>query len=670
MPNHLADETSPYLQQHAHNPVDWYPWGEAALGRARAEDKPILLSIGYSACHWCHVMARESFENEDIARLMNRHFINIKVDREERPDLDSIYMAAVQAVTGSGGWPLTVFLTPEGKPFFGGTYFPPEDHHGLPGLPRVLSTVADAYRNRRGDIEKTAEHLVAALRAPEVPAAASETLTVEVLARAFASLQESFDPENGGFGLAPKFPQPLVLEYLLRYYHRYPESHALEMVDLALKRMARGGIYDQLGGGFHRYATDARWQVPHFEKMLYDNALLSQVYLHAYLVTGRVLYRDIAEQTLDYVLGEMTSPEGGFYSAQDADSEGVEGKYYLWPAAEFDRAVGPRNRQLLRRYFGVSDEGNFEGGNILHVAEDTLPPPAGVLRRARAALLRRRQERVKPGRDEKVLASWNGLMLASLAEAASVLERADYLAAAEACGSFLLGAMLPDGRLRHSYRDGRARIDGYLQDYAAVIEGLLQLHVATFAGRWLQQAIGLAEVMTEQFWDEATGRFYETAEGHGGLLIRPLSLSDGVLPSGGAMAALVLLKLSRLTGDRRFEAVAVRSLGTVRPSLGQNPLGFGQWLGALDFYLAETTEVVLIGRRDDPRTRALRQTLGTVWLPNKVVVARDPADPTPLPGVSLLEGRGLLKGRPAAYVCRGTVCRPPVTDATSLSAQL
>ncbi|MFO7712395.1 MAG: thioredoxin domain-containing protein, partial [Dehalococcoidia bacterium] len=465
-PNRLAGETSPYLRQHAHNPVDWYPWCDEALSRARAEDKPILLSIGYSACHWCHVMAHESFEDHDTALLMNEGFINIKVDREERPDVDAIYMDAVQAMTGSGGWPLTVFLTPEGKPFYGGTYFPPEDRHGMPGFRRVLRSVADFYRRNRGEVEHSARLMVAALEERSGVPVETRPLHVDVLHEAFAALRADLDAANGGFGAAPKFPQPLILEYLLRYHHRTGNEEALDMATLALEKMAAGGIYDQIGGGFHRYATDAGWLVPHFEKMLYDNALLSRVYLHAYLVTRRPLFRRIVEETIDYVLREVTDPEGGFYSAQDADSEGLEGKYYVWTLDEVKTVLGEEQASVVEDYYGISAKGNFGGSNILHVPGDIAVEAPDVVRLAGVALLKERETRVHPGRDDKVLTSWNALMLASLAEAASVLERDDYLAAAVANGSFILEKMMLDGYLKHTYKDGEAKIEGFLDDYA------------------------------------------------------------------------------------------------------------------------------------------------------------------------------------------------------------
>jgi uncharacterized protein YyaL (SSP411 family) len=669
MPNRLAKETSPYLRQHAANPVEWYPWGEEALGRARAEDKPILLSIGYSACHWCHVMAHESFENDETARLMNQHFINIKVDREERPDLDSIYMQAVQAITGSGGWPLTVFLTPDRVPFFGGTYFPPQDRPGLPSFPRVLQAVSEAYRNRRDEVAKAGRQIMTVLTSPVATAETGEALSPDILRRAYLALERDFDSENGGFGGAPKFPQPMALEFLLRYSRQGDGKDALKMVTETLTKMARGGIYDQLGGGFHRYATDSRWLVPHFEKMLYDNALLSRVYLHAYLVTGQELFRSVAGATLDYVLREMTGPEGGFYSTQDADSEGVEGKYYLWTAAEISDALG-KNSQMVMDYFGVSAGGNFEGKNILSVVKEPEPEKVDAISRAREVLLKKREARVRPGRDEKILASWNGLMLSSLAEAACALGRRGYLEAALASGSFLLESMTAEGQLRHSYKDGQSRIDGYLEDYAAVIEGLINLHRVSLGGRWLREAIRLADTMLKKFWDGGTGTLYDTSAEKTDLIVRPRSTSDGATPCGASMAALVLLKLSRLTDNARLEEIALKALRSVRELMPIHPLGFGNWLCALDFHLSAPREVAIVGASDSPATSELLQALCKMWLPDTVVAALDPTDPSPVTGLKLLENRGMIDNKPTVYVCQRYSCLKPVTEAAELEKQL
>jgi uncharacterized protein YyaL (SSP411 family) len=670
MSNRLAGETSPYLLQHANNPVDWYPWGEEALTRARTEDKPILLSIGYSACHWCHVMAHECFENNEIARLMNDNFVNIKVDREERPDLDAVYMEAVQAITGSGGWPLTVFLTPKGKPFFGGTYFPPQDRYGVPGFPKVLMTVADAYQNRRSEIETAVRQIVTALTATTKSSVVKESLVADTVEQAYRGLRRGFDKDNGGFGRAPKFPQPMTIEFLLRYLHRSQDTGVLEMINLTLEKMAKGGIYDQLGGGFHRYATDSSWLVPHFEKMLYDNALLSRVYLHAYLVTGKQLFRSVAEETLDYVLREMTSTNGGFYSAQDADSEGVEGKYYVWTLEEIINVLGEKDGRVISDYFGVTTQGNFDGQNILHVVRDLEPEASSTIKQAKASLLKRREQRIKPNRDEKILASWNGLMLASLAEAACILGRDDYLAAAVANGSFLLNSMISGGHLKHSYQDGQAKIDGYLDDYALVIDGLLALHQATFSGKFLKQALILGEAMAEQFWDEAAHTFYDTSDRHEDLFVRPRSVYDGALPSGPSAATLVLLKLAKLTEKEHFKQIAVKSLESMQESMRQHPLGFSNWLCALDFYLSTPKEIVIIGPRDDQATVELLQTLYSIWLPNKVVAAYDPADPSPVSELKLFEDRQMIGNKPTVYVCEQYTCQTPVTAPVSLRAQL
>jgi uncharacterized protein len=669
-PNRLAEEASPYLLQHAGNPVDWHPWGDEALTRARTEDKPILLSIGYSACHWCHVMAHESFENEEIAVLMNDNFINIKVDREERPDLDAVYMDAVQAITGSGGWPLTVFLTPEGNPFFGGTYFPPADKHGMPGFPRVLRAVADFYRNRRGEVEQATQQIMTALDAKADIPTETKPLAIDTLDQAFLTLKQDFDTANGGFGTAPKFPQPLILEFLLGYHHRTGKEDALHMVTQTLGKMARGGIYDQLGGGFHRYATDSKWLVPHFEKMLYDNALLSQVYLHAYVVTGTPLFKRIAEQTIDYVLREMTGPEGGFYSTQDADSEGMEGKYYLWTHDEVTDILGEQTARLVNDHFDITAQGNFEGRNILHVSGDLPMAEPNAIESAKGFLLKVREKRVRPARDGKALTSWNGLMLASLAEAACAFDRDDYLAAAVANGSFLLKAMISDGYLKHTYKNGEARIEGYLDDYALVIEGLLNLHQATFSGRWLREAIRLADVMIEEFWDESTGMLYDTGRRHQALFVRPRSTQDGATPSGSSAAALALMKVSRLTGNERLEQIATELLKAMQAKMSRYPLGFGNWLCALDFHLSPPKEVVIVGARKEAATAELLRVLCNTCLPNKVVAALDPTDTAPVDDLMLLESRPMVDNRPTVYVCERYSCRTPVNDPDALRRQL
>jgi uncharacterized protein YyaL (SSP411 family) len=521
MANRLANETSPYLLQHKDNPVDWYPWGEEALKRAREEDKPVLLSVGYSACHWCHVMERESFEDDETARMMNEHFVNVKVDREERPDIDSIYMAAVQALTRHGGWPMTVFLTPDGAPFYGGTYFPPTPSRGMPSFQQLLLSIVEAYENRREEVLQNARAVSDYLRASTAAVMPeAEASGIELLDRAAGSLLSQLDRRFGGFGGAPKFPQAMNLEVLLRHHHRKGERSALDGVELTCRQMAQGGIYDQLGGGFSRYSVDAYWLVPHFEKMLYDNALLSRLYLETYQATGDAFYRRIAEETLDYVLRDMTSEEGGFYSAEDADSEGEEGKFYVWTPDELEDALDPDEASLAARYWDVTERGNFEGKNILHVVR----PPEAVadefglspeelwdrIVRIRAKLFAVREERVRPGRDEKILAAWNGLMLRSFALAARVTGREDYRKAAVKNATFIVEGLKEDGRIHRSYKDGRARFNGYLEDYAMVADGLVALYEATFETRWLVEADALMDAVSELFWDEEKRAFFDT----------------------------------------------------------------------------------------------------------------------------------------------------------------
>ena len=554
MPNRLENETSPYLLQHKDNPVDWYPWGEEAFEKARAEDKPVLLSVGYSACHWCHVMERESFEDEATARLMNEGFVSIKVDREERPDVDSIYMAATQAMTRHGGWPMTVFMTPDGAPFYAGTYFPPVPSRGMPAFGQILTSLSEAYKNRRDEVLKSAEGVREYLQAATSASIPRTGLSEGLLNDAANALVGQLDNRFGGFGGAPKFPQAMNLEVLLRHHARTGDRSALSGAELTLRSMASGGIYDHLGGGFARYAVDEYWLVPHFEKMLYDNALLARLYLEAYEATGDEFYRRIATETLDYLLRDMTSPEGGFYSAEDADSEGEEGKFYVWTPAEIEAALEPEEAKLALRYWDVTEDGNFEGKNILNVprpteavarefglsAEELADRIGGI----RAKLYEVREDRVRPGRDDKVLAAWNGLALRAFALAARVLpEREDYLEAARRNAGFLLGEMKEGGRLRRSYKDGRARFNGYLEDYACVADGLISLYQATFETRWIEEARDLADATLELFWDGERGAFYDTPSDHEELVTRPRDVYDSAAPSGNSVAVDVLLKL-------------------------------------------------------------------------------------------------------------------------------
>ncbi|MBF8266839.1 MAG: hypothetical protein HW388_347 [Dehalococcoidia bacterium] len=681
MANRLIDQTSPYLLQHAHNPVDWYPWGEEALLRAREEDKPIFLSIGYSACHWCHVMERESFVDPQTALLMNQSFINIKVDREERPDLDSIYMKAVQAMTGQGGWPLSVFLTSGGEPFYGGTYFPPEDRHGMPGFPRLLTAVAEAYTTRQGDVTRSAAQIISAIQRTDQPHGSPEPLTADLLSRAYTSLKSDFDPQEGGFGTAPKFPQAMALDFLLRYHHRTRDPEALAMVETTLERMARGGIYDQLGGGFHRYSTDPSWLVPHFEKMLYDNALLSRLYLHAYQATGNPLYRRIAQETLDYVLREMTDPQGGFYSTQDADSQGEEGTYYLWTPHEIQQALGPHEAPVIQRYFGVTHEGNFDGRSILYRPRDVSEVAQGmglepgemmaVVERGKNRLLEVRGHRIPPAKDTKVLTSWNGLMMGSMARGAAILHRADYLQAAVSNASFILENLREGQRLLRTWRDGHARLKGYLEDYACLMDGLLALYETTLDISWLREAQALARPMLELFWDEEQGVFYDTGLDHEALVVRPREITDNAMPCGGSMAAEVLLRLSLLlTGEEGFARRAASAMGSVRELMVDFPLGFGHWLGALDLHLSSPQEIAVVGPRDQSATQALLDAIHSRYMPNKVLAGCNPLEPGSWDDIPLLEDKVMMGGSPTAYLCHKYVCYQPVTDPSALAQQI
>ena len=672
--NALIHESSPYLLQHAHNPVQWYPWSEEALKKAKAEDKPILLSIGYSACHWCHVMERESFENERIAELMNGLFVNIKVDREERPDLDAVYMQAVQMITGRGGWPMTVFLTPDQVPFYGGTYFPPEDRHGIPGFPSVLSGVADAYRTRRQEIDRNAASIARELQKSSRFAPGPGELTQETLEAAAAALLASFDEQNGGFGTAPKFPPSMSLDFLMRVFARSGKRRLLDVVELTLQKMLSGGIYDQLGGGFHRYSVDAHWLVPHFEKMLYDNALLSRVYLDAFLLTGNPQYRRAVEETLDYVLREMSAHEGGFFSTQDADSEGVEGKYYTWERQEVEGLLAGDEAELFCRYYGISDEGSLEGRNILWIPRhaalvarlNKVPEQEllKVLDHGRRQLFAARECRVRPERDEKILTSWNGLMLRSFAESARSLGRADYGEAARRCAGFLLARLRPEGRLLHSYRDGMAKIDAFLEDYAFLMDGLLALYEADFDTRWLNEATGLACVMVEKFRDPVGTGFFLTSSEQEPLISRPKDLYDNATPSGNSVAVYALLRLARFTGEDRWLEPALTVVKAMAQTAGQHPSAFGNLLCAFDFALPDIAEIAVVGNPREEATISMLREVFSRYIPNKVVVCGETAD------VSLLKGRIMISGRPTAYVCRDRVCLEPATEAAQLAARL
>ncbi len=669
--NRLANETSPYLLQHAGNPVDWYPWGEEAFARARAEDKPILLSIGYSACHWCHVMEHESFENEAIAALMNEDFVSIKVDREERPDLDEIYMNAVQMLTRRGGWPMTVFLTPEGKPFFGGTYYPPEDRQGMPGFPRVLQAVVEAYRNKPQDVARNVDQIVAALDRMNVLSETGQEMSVEAVTRGAEGLTSAYDAAHGGFGRAPKFPNAGVFNLFLRAHRLSGNRRYLEMITETLRKMAEGGMYDQLGGGFHRYSVDDKWLVPHFEKMLYDNGQLAQVYAEAYRITGDGFFKRVVEETLDYVLREMCQPEGGFYSAQDADSEGEEGKFFVWTRDEVLELLGKERGDIFCRVYDVTDLGNFEGKNILHPIL-TVEQAAkyfrkedeeieAVLAECRARLFEEREKRIKPFRDEKVIISWNGLMLSGVAAAYAVTGDARIREAGARTVDFIFTRMFENGLLLHTYKDGQAKLLGYLDDYAFLVAGLLDLFEATFEPELLERSKALARTMTEEFWDDENGGFFYTGKSHEQLISRTKPGFDSSIPSGNSVAVMGLLRLHHYTGDSDLLDRAEKTLRLHYDAMAKEPFGLSNMLGALDYHLSRPAEIVLVADRDDAAAGALAEEIRHSYLPNKTFqwVAPDAR----LEEISpLLEGKTQVGGRPTVYVCRNFTCAPPVTD--------
>jgi uncharacterized protein YyaL (SSP411 family) len=666
MPNHLIHETSPYLLQHAENPVDWYPWGEEAFEKARRENKPVLLSIGYSACHWCHVMAHESFEDEQIAQLMNENFVNIKVDREERPDLDQIYMSAVQMMTHHGGWPMTVFLTPDAVPFYGGTYFPPQDRYNMPGFPKVLIGVAEAYRDRQDDIRETGTSLVNELKRLSATGGSDYPIELELLDAAYAGIVRTYDSINGGFGGAPKFPPAMTLEFLLRTHARTGNRDALEMVSHTCRKMANGGIYDQLGGGFHRYSTDARWLVPHFEKMLYDNALLSRLYLHYFQVSEEAFARETVEGILDYVLREMTHAEGGFYSTQDADSEGHEGKFFVWTMDEIRAALGEDDARIFSAYYNITDTGNFEGKNIPNVTRTAEPEWRASLEESKRKLFGLREQRIKPDRDEKVLTAWNGLMLASFAEAGVVLNRPDYTNAARRNAEFVLSNLRRDGSLLRTWKDGIAKFNAYLEDYAFLIEGLVTLFETTGESRWLNEALALTDRMIREFWDEDAGGFFFTGKSHESLIVRSKDYFDNATPSGNSVAALVLARLATLTNKESYRNLAIAVLREVGDQIRRYPSGFGYALSAADFLLSTPKEIAIVGK-DAADIELLLAETWRRYLPNKVVAPSIAGDTATIP---LQENRPLVNDLATAYVCEHYTCKQPVTEISALREQL
>jgi uncharacterized protein len=677
--NRLIHETSPYLLQHGHNPVDWYPWGEDALNKARSENKPILLSIGYSACHWCHVMERESFENEKIAALMNELFVNIKVDREERPDLDEIYMNAVQMLTGRGGWPMTMFLTPDGKPFYGGTYFPPEDRQGMPGFPRILMGVAQAYRERPADVEKSVTQILAALQRMSESRQTERNFPPTIIGDSCEKIARAYDPENGGLGQAPKFPNAGVYELFLRHFHHSKTERYLEMVTHTLTKMAQGGIYDHLGGGFHRYSVDAKWLVPHFEKMLYDNAQLVRIYAQAYTATHEPLFKSVVDETVGYLLREMLHSEGGFYATQDADSEGEEGKFFVWTTAEINRLIGEEDGEIFCRIYDVSDEGNFEEKNILHPIL-TIEQASKLFRKdrseietlvanAKQKLFTEREKRIKPFRDEKIIAAWNGLALSGLAEAIKVSNDKACVEAVKRTIEFIFAKMFRDGFLMHTYKEGQAKLLGYLDDYAFVAIGLLDVYEALFDRSILDRSIELTNILVREFWDEKDGAFFYTGKSHEQLISRTKPVFDGSIPSGNAMATQLLLRLFHITGDDDYRKRAEKVLRSYYDAMESQPFGFAHMLCALDFYLNKPKEVVLVGKKGEPETAALVQEIHKHYLPNKVLQLVDPNES--LEKISpLLQGKSQIGGKLTVYVCSDSTCSSPVTNWAELKQLL
>ncbi len=675
MPNRLAGESSPYLLQHAHNPVDWRPWGREALELAAREDKPILLSIGYAACHWCHVMERESFEDESTAALMNERFVNIKVDREERPDIDSIYMRAVQAITGRGGWPMTMFLTPDGTPFYGGTYFPKEDRHGIPSFRRILTSVADAYATNKDAVQRTIQSIREMYGSSELRSPAGGGVSRATLARAFSSLVASYDARRGGFGDAPKFPPTMALEFLLAHWVRTGDSRALGMARDTFLAMARGGIYDQIGGGLSRYSVDAEWLVPHFEKMLYDNALFVRFGAHLWQATHDEEVRHVVDDTIEWVRREMTSPDGGFYASLDADSEGHEGKYYVWSSDDFDtaaRKVGATQDEItaLRALWGVTEDGNFEGDCILWEVHPPGTSPFPSLRATprfrelRARLYAIREQRVRPGRDIKILAGWNGLMIRAVAEAARAFGDRAHSDLAVRAGEFLFTTRVLDGRIIRSARRDEP-IPGFLEDHAAVGLAALSLYEVTFDREWLDRARMTAKSMVAAFWDEAAGSFFDTARDHERLIVRPHDVTDNAIPSGSSLAADLLARIGILTGDEDATGKARRAVDAVAEPMARHPLAFGHLLGVADMLVNGSIELALVGDASSAEFERLDRAAGQVYAP-ALIIGGGSNDT----GVPLLENRPLVDGRVTAYVCRGFTCDAPTADPARLQEQL
>jgi uncharacterized protein YyaL (SSP411 family) len=683
MTNRLVDENSPYLLQHANNPVDWYPWGPDALEKARSEDKPIFLSIGYAACHWCHVMAHESFENPDIAAIMNRHFVNIKVDREERPDLDGIYMNAVVALTGQGGWPMSVFLTPQGIPFYGGTYFPPVRRYNMPSFREILQIIAEAWKNDRQRLLEAGNQVIDHLNSINQIGAAGEELNPGFMDQAALRLAQAYDWQHGGWGRAPKFPQPMAIEYLLRRAVR-GDHMASDVAMHALRVMARGGMYDVIGGGFARYSTDDDWLIPHFEKMLYDNAQLALAYLHAYLISGDVQFRQVTEKTLGFMLDEMLYHEkngsdqlAGFISSLDADSEGEEGKYYTWTTDEIQELLGPELAGIMTEAYGISQAGNFEGTNVLQRVQDdeslarhfnqSIDEVQNQLAQARSILKEARKTRLPPGKDDKILVSWNALALIALAEAARYLDRADYLDIARLVADSLLAEMHPKDRLLRSWRAGRARHNAYLEDYASLILALLSLYQSDPDPYWFQSALQLNEEMLVNFTDP-DGGFFDTRADQNDLILRPKDLQDNATPCGNALAAMALLQLATYQGQNEWRDLVEWMVTSIQAAAGKYPTGFSYWLCAADAFFQPLQEVAILGNLEQSQTSALVRQLWSRYRPYTLAAISDypPASNSP----ALLLDRYLLNEKPTAYVCQNFSCKMPVTEPVDLAEQL
>ena len=673
--NRLIHETSPYLLQHAHNPVDWHPWGEEALNRAKTEDKPVLLSIGYSSCHWCHVMERESFENEAIAKIMNERFVSIKVDREERPDLDEVYMNAVQIMTGSGGWPMTVFLTPGLVPFHAGTYFPPEDRGGMPGFPRVLTTVSEYYRTHREEVGKVAAQMKDALHQIVEIVPSGESMDEKILSHAFDQLERQFDLYNGGFGGAPKFPGSMALSFLLRFWKRTGAKKALEMVEMTLEKMANGGIYDHLGGGFHRYSVDDRWLIPHFEKMLYDNALLSRTYFEAYQATRKKRYRQVGEEILQYVLREMTSSQGGFASTQDADSEGHEGKFFVWTRDEIEEILGREIGAPFSAYYGVTPQGNFEEGrSVLHVDAPlekvsqsygvSIPGLEALLEEGRKRLFHAREKRVKPGRDEKILTSWNGLMISGFIDGYKVTGDGKYLDGAERAARFILREMRKDSHLMRVFNRGRCQGKGYSEDYAFFTQALIDLYEATFEIDWLKEANDLNERMIDQFWDEKNGGIFFSGKGNEPLIARSKSPYDNAVPSSNSVALFNFVRLGHLTGEDPLKQKAEQILHLFYGFLKEHPSGFSHMLSGFSFFM-NPEEIGIVGSKNNSRTQAMAREVNLAFLPNKILSFKDPKEQAEGNWLPFLKDKEVKKGT-VAFVCKGFTCLPPAWDEKEL----